>query len=121
MKIDFNQLLHGPDGKVITVPDPEDATRSLKLTLKLACTEALCAAYRGEENLSGQEKYNRSTLARQINAKNQPVVLTSSEVVMLKECLGKRWMALVIGPAWDAIEPPEKVSELDKAREKKGK
>ena len=100
MKINFDTVLLGLDGEPIKSPKPDGGLESA--TLCAVARNALLARYQDEQNLSGQEQYHRYELAK--NAKGE-TEWVSDDVTLLKRLIAKLYGPLVIGPAFDLIEP----------------
>ena len=97
MTVDLDLHLFGVDGTPVLVDDKP-------VTLRYACTEALCALYRGEESLSGAERYRRYEIAKKLNDNHGSAELTVEEIVVIKDCVGKRFAPGLLGPIYDALE-----------------
>src|ERR1700736_5041438 len=96
MKINFDQVLNDLDGEPI-VADGKP------LTLCRVARNALLARFQ-DESPSGEESYHRHELARGAKGESD---WTPEDVVLLKKLIAKAYTPLVIGPAFDAIEPKE--------------
>jgi hypothetical protein len=60
-----------------------------------------------DERIDGKEKQKRYHLAGRIWMAGDEIDLTSDEVVLVKNLIAKVYAsALVVGQAWDMIEPP---------------
>lgn len=97
MKIDFStQLVDLYDGNL-------KLDEKTNLTLGVAACEALLSSYPGEDNLSGNEKADRWALAISIKRSNGPLEISRENVDKLKELIGKRFPAMVVGQAFDLL------------------
>ena len=98
MKIDFSAVIKDLDGD--PVKDGEkDATLG-----RVACT-ALLASYADEQNLAAEDKVRRFRLA-EIAAKGGEREVKVEDVALIKTLIGKAFAPLVVGRAYDSIEPP---------------
>lgn len=75
-----------------------------QLTLGTAACEALLSTYQGEDSLSGNEKADRWALAISIKRSTGPIELTAENITKLKELIGKRFPAMVVGQAFEILE-----------------
>jgi hypothetical protein len=97
VKIDVKQVIRDLQGEPLKNPKGEDTT------LRWAFTEALLASSQGDENLSGEEKYNRYKLAKKVNASDE-VELSVEEAAQIKKLLPKGFTPVLVGPVFDMIE-----------------
>ncbi len=74
------------------------------LALKDIIVNALLGEYEGEK-LAGEEKLERYKLAMLIQEAKADIDLSSKDIVLIKELIGKSWSPLVSGQAWELIEP----------------
>ena len=98
MKIDFSAAIKDFDGDAVKDGDKE-ATLG-----RVACT-ALLASYADEQNLAAEDKVKRFRLA-EIAAKGGEREVKVEDVALIKQLIGKAFAPLVVGRAYDIIEPP---------------
>jgi len=98
MVVNLGKGLFTLDGEIIPDMKNEPAT------VRGVAIEALFATFKGEENLSGEEKMKRWELASKIKAESDPVEMTVEEVALLKKLIGKAYGALIVGQAWKVLE-----------------
>ena len=115
--IDMTTVLMEPDG--VTPIKDGDPKSNKPLTLGALCSIALSDP-RGQESMSGKDKYEMGLLARKLawspragdTEGNDPVAsLIAEEIVLLKERIGLLYVAPVVVTAWDLLEnktPPTK-------------
>lgn len=72
-------------------------------TLRLACTRALSAVYRDEQNVSGDEKFERGVLAMKIYNEDT-VELKAEEIAMVKKLVAKMYGPIVILQVHNLLE-----------------
>lgn len=95
MKINFSRVLTDLNG--VTINDGAQ-----DVTLKTVALQALLAAYADETQLSGQEKFARYKIADRINDGGEE--FSVEEVALLKQLVGKAYLPLVVGRAWELLE-----------------
>lgn len=95
MKIHFDQVLNDLDG------EPIKSDEGQPVTLSSIARNVLLARFQ-DETPSGEESYHRHELAR--SAKGE-ADWKSEDVALLKRLIAKAYAPLIIGPAYDAIEP----------------
>jgi hypothetical protein len=98
MKIDFSAAIKDLDGDAVKDGD-KDATLG-----RVACT-ALLASYADEPNLPAEDKIKRFRLA-EIAAKGGAQEMKVADVALMKKLIGKAFAPLIVGRAFDIIEPP---------------
>jgi hypothetical protein len=98
MKIDFTTPLLDLYDTPLKLDEKTD------LTLATAACEALLSTYQGEDNLGGNEKADRWALAITIKRATAPVEVTSENIIKLKDLIGKRFPAMVVGQAFELLE-----------------
>lgn len=104
MQIDFAAELNDLDGNPIKADGEKNATLS-----SIACT-ALLAVYADEQNLAPSEKVNRFQLAL-VATKGGMQDMKVEDVAMLKRLIGKAFGPLIVGRAYDILEPAPKAAE----------
>lgn len=97
MKINFATPL------VDLYDNPLKLDEKTDLTLGTAACEALLSSYQGEDNLSGNEKADRWAIAISIKRANGPLEISRENIDKLKELIGKRFPAMVVGQAFDLL------------------
>jgi hypothetical protein len=100
-KIDFTQILTGPDGKAIS--SGADA-KAPSLTLGDVAVTALESALEEDKAMPGAEKFKMDELARRIY-KAKAAVLSVEDVTLIKTRVGKGFSPPVVGAAWRLLDP----------------
>lgn len=98
MKIDFSTPLTDLYDKPLKLDETTD------LTLGTAACEALLSTYQGEDSLSGNEKADRWAIAITIKRSSGIVDVTSENIIKIKDLIGKRFPAMVVGQAFEILE-----------------
>lgn len=104
---DFSAILRDFDGEPIrdTLDGrPEDGPHR-DLTLGLACRHALCAGFPDEQNVGGEEKFRRASLAFAIS-EGKPTI-KAEDLALIKRLLGKLYGAVVVFRAYPLLDPAE--------------
>jgi hypothetical protein len=81
------------------------------MTLRFCVVEALGGAYQGEENLKGEDRVSRWSLATRIKelVPGKPLKLKAEEIATIKNCVNKRFpQSFIVGQIYRAIDPGEK-------------
>lgn len=98
MKIYFGAEIMGVDKKAVEDEDKKP------LILKKVCVNALLGNV-PNENISGEEKYKRYKLFRRIDESVDGFAeVSAEEITLLKTLIGKFYLPLVVGRAYDALE-----------------
>ena len=84
--------------KTATVDGREEPA---KLTLGRACINALINERQGDEQQTGAQRFDRSVLALKVN-EDKP--LTTEDVALIKERVGRQYRADVVYNIWTALE-----------------
>ena len=98
MKIDFSAVIKDLDGDAVKDGE-KDATLG-----RVACT-ALLASDADEQNLAAEDKVKRFRLA-EVAARGGEQEVKIDDVALVKTLIGKAFAPLVVGRAYDIIEPP---------------
>jgi hypothetical protein len=98
MKIDFSAVIKDLDGDAVKGGE-KDATFG-----RVACS-ALLASYADEQNLPAEDKVKRFRLA-EVASKGGEQEMKVDDVALIKTLIGKAFAPLVVGRAYDIIEPP---------------
>ena len=100
LALDFTQPLTTLSGQPFTDPDSK-----VTITLATIAENALLQAYPDEQNLSGEEKLKRYTLARKIEDNKQKAELSAEEIALLKKLIAKLYNPLILGQSWKMLDP----------------
>jgi len=92
-KPDYTQSIKDMDGK--PVKDEDGKT----MTIKTVCIRGLNQLFRED---SGETKFKKFMAATKV-ANGDP--LTAEEVSLAKEAIGKMFGPVVVGQAWQALDP----------------
>jgi len=99
MIIDLTQELRDFDGRPMS-----DSENGKPTTLGTICSRALLAIFPDEQNLSGEQKFQRYKLAMKL-AENDRPDLKAEEIADLKKLIGKAFSAMVVGRCWEMLDP----------------
>lgn len=102
MLIDYSATLNDFLGEPIM--DGEGDKRKA-ITLGIVCCNALLANYPDEQGLAGTDKVHRFYLAQKA-AKGEVADVSVDDVVLIKMLLGKGFGTMIVGRAYELIEPP---------------
>ena len=109
MKINVTQQLTELDGtpmvtgKQVCQVCGSVVGESMPMTVRLAATRALTAAYRDEQNLAGDEKVARFHLALRLTDETEPD-LKAEDIVLIKTLVGKMYGPVVVGHMWGILD-----------------
>lgn len=111
MKINFNQPLADLDRSPLNLTTMAcqlcgRPTESRPATLRGVCTDALVAQYQDEQNLPGEGKMKRYSLALKITATDEFDV-TPEELALIRTLVAKMFGPRVMGPAWTLLDSRE--------------
>lgn len=110
MKIDVTRQLTELDGtpmvtgKQICQMCGQPVSKPMPMTVRLAATRALSITLKGEENLPGDKKVDQFHLALKITDEDVPD-LTVENIALIKERIGKMYSQVVVGRAWEILDP----------------
>lgn len=127
MKINMTTVLTSLDGKPIeemeryenltfvsTEKTPDERVqhvRRKKLILRDVCTQAFASPIDSDKGASGMEKNKWFLLSLKIQ-QNDEVDLTSEEISLLKNRIGKVYTILIVGRSYELLDPI--TEEIDK-------
>lgn len=105
-KIDFTTKLKDLKGSNIVekTVNNDGTINESDLTLSSVAVNALLVVPQNEQNVSGAIKLQRYKLASKI-MNNSEATLASSEVTSLKDLIGTQYGPLVVGQAWNLLDP----------------
>jgi len=107
MKINLNQKLRTLSGKEIKVITDQGNGKTTEENVFLfdVIINSVLGNYADEKDLRGVEKIKRYILSQKVYRKrNEAVDLTTDEVALIKELVGKNYPALVVGQVWQILE-----------------
>ena len=96
MKIDLSYEFKDLKGATIQGADGS------KLTLSDVASQALLLGFQGEEQ-SAEEKVKRFKLAQRLGLAVE-VEVKAEDIVLIKQCVGRAFGALIVGPAFDILD-----------------
>lgn len=118
-RIDVTQAILDLDGKqqvtqtLAACPMCGRPAEEEELTLREVCRRSLVAMIQ-QEKVTGDEKFERYHLALKI-MDNDLVVLDAKDIVKIKACIANVYNPLVMGRAWELLDPePEEDKKLKK-------
>jgi hypothetical protein len=99
VKVDFSRALKDLKGEPIKTDEGE-------LTLERVAVSSLLQPAKDE---TGDSKYKKYGIIKQIHGAAEPVELKSEDVSLVKRAIGEsQFTAIVTGQAWDLLEGAEK-------------
>lgn len=104
MKIDFDITIENLYGQNV-----KDADTNEDITLGKACVTALTIVLQ-DEKISGDEKFKRYMLATKI-VEGGEIIITTEEIVMLKDLIGKVYGPTIVGPVYMQLEGMDREEE----------
>jgi len=81
--------------------------RKRKITLRSVCIGALTGTLEADRTMKGPDKIKQFTLAVRIQEQEE-VDLASEDVTLLKKRIGNMYTTLVVGRAFELLDPAEK-------------
>ena len=97
------------NGKPVIVNGKPLIEKSVEVTLRNVCCEALLAVF-PNENEMGEQKLKRWILAEEIHTHNT-VDLQAEDISLLKKRIGEGFGPAVVGPAWKMLDPLTMLSD----------
>lgn len=101
MKLDVTQEIKQRNGDPMI--DNDGTGKTVNANVRNALINALEASLKADQSDAPKKKYERSKLADKIYD-NDTVELTSEEVTLIKERVGKVFGAYVVKYLWDLLE-----------------
>ena len=98
MRINFSKPLNDLEGAPLVVPGS-----LIPMTLSSVCVTALVTLSQDDQNVDAKTKYDWGHLANQIYGKNE-LELSTEQIVLLKNRIGKLYGPLIVAQAWDLLE-----------------
>jgi hypothetical protein len=97
MKINFNQEIKTIEGE--TIPKQGSEKEFLKLI-----DVAINALLTFDEKSTGEEKFKRYNIAKEIHSNLNEIDLRLEDIAMIKSLIGKIYSPLVVGQTWKMLE-----------------
>lgn len=105
MAIDFSTKILDLKNQPIPLCSKEKPDCGVVLTMDDVALTALQAQFPDEQNLAATEKVKRYALGLKINASKGDVHLDAEDVTLLKQLIGKAYGSLVVGRAYEILDP----------------
>lgn len=90
----------------LPIGDQMEAGSSKPLTLRKACCHALFMSFPDEQNLSGQKKFQRASLAMMIHDTPEPKLVVE-QIAQIKELVAKMYGPVVVYRVWTLLDAGE--------------
>lgn len=100
--VDFSTPITQIDG---TTPMRDQGDKGKIVTLGDVAQNALLGSFPDEQNLKGEDKIKRYTIARKIEDQRKDPPLTADEITLIKTLIAKAYNPLVTGHAWKLLDP----------------
>lgn len=100
MLIDFQKEIKNIHGVTVKESDAPDAK---PVTLGFVAIEALLIDD-PQARVSGSDKMKRYRLAQEISKLKEALDITVEDVALIKDLIGKKFSANIVGPAYDLID-----------------
>ncbi len=109
MKIDMTKTIKNLIG--VDLENPESKLpKKEPLTMKIVCTNSLLTQTQDDQNINGNEKAKRFELAMRVYTEKE-IDLDIDELKMIKDLIGKIYGPLVVGRAYQILDPKQKPSD----------
>ena len=109
MKIDMTKPIKNLIGVNLENPNCKLPKKD-PLTMKIVCTNSLLTPAQEDKNIDGNEKAKRFELAMRIYTEDE-IDLSIDELKLLKDLIGKLYTPLVVGRAYQILDPKPKASD----------
>ena len=100
--VDFASPIMLLDG---TTPLRDQGDKGKIVTLGDVAETALLSSFQDEQNLKGEDKVKRFSIARKIEDQRKDPVLTAEDIALIKNLVAKAYNPLVTGQAWKLLDP----------------
>ncbi len=109
MKIDMTKPIKNLIG--VNLENPESKLKEKEpLTMRIVCTNSLLTPTQDDKNIDGNEKAKRFELAMRIYTEKE-IDLDIDELKMIKDLIGRLYTPLVVGRAYQILDPKPKPSD----------
>ena len=109
MKIDMTKTIKNLIG--VDLENPESKLKEKEpLTMRIVCTNSLLTPTQDDKNIDGNEKAKRFELAMRIYTEDE-IDLNVDELKLLKDLIGRLYTPLVVGRAYQILDPKPKASD----------
>ena len=119
MELDLNQVLKSLNGSDITSPPEEGGEERKPFLMRTVCINALLEPRPEDKNLTGEKKVKRYHLAMEIYKTKGKIDLSIDDIKLLKDLIGKMPSPLIVGQAFNILDPPKKEVKKDTVKKRK--
>jgi len=97
MKVNINQKLKNLEGAQLKNETGKE------MDLRETMLQALLSMVEGDDRMSGSDKVKIWVLSQKIHGSNGELEIDVEDVALIKERIGKLFMPMVVGQAWEMI------------------
>ncbi len=109
MKIDMTKPIKNLIG--VNLENPESKLKKKEpFTMRIVCTNSLLTPTQDDKNIDGNEKARRFELAMRVYTEDE-IDLNVDELKLIKDLIGRLYSPLVVGRAYQILDPKEKPSD----------
>ncbi len=106
MKINFSTPLTSLTGEPLEELKSDGKTKK-PILLRDVAINALMSLTENDKNMSGTEKNSRYMLGMKLVSQSDVIELEVEEVAKIKELIGKVYLPVIVGIAWQLLEKGE--------------
>jgi len=108
MELNLNQVLKTLNGSDIISPPERGEKEGKPFLMRTVCINALLEPHQDDKNLTGEKKAERYHLAMEIYKTKGKIDLSIDDIKLLKDLIAKMPSPLIVGQAFDILDPPKK-------------
>lgn len=109
MKIDMTKAIKNLEGDNLNNPESKLKEKE-PLMMRIVCVNSLLTQTQDDKNIDGNEKAKRFELAMRIYTEKE-IDLNVDELKLIKDLIGKIYPPLVVGRAYQILDPKPKASD----------
>ena len=113
MDLNLNQALKSVNGSDILSPLEEGEEERKPFLMRTVCVNALLEPNQDDKNLNGEKKAKSYHLAMEIYKTKGKIDLSIDDIKLLKDLIGRMPSPLIVGQAFDILDPPKKDIQPD--------